>query len=51
MKPKFNVVDLVMKVGHEIDSERVIFKRNPSKPGNALKQFEDALNEVLDAQK
>lgn len=47
MKP-IDVSEVVLKMRHEISKEYVLLKRNPRKEGNALKQLEDALNEVLD---
>lgn len=40
-------IKIVMKLNHEINSEQVVFKRNDNKDGNALKQFDDAVEEVF----
>lgn len=44
---RLNVSEVVLKMSHEISKEYVLLKRNPRKEGNALKQLEDAINEVL----
>ena len=46
-KPQFDVVKLILKMNHEIDNDIVCFKRNKTKPGRAIDQFSEAIEEVL----
>lgn len=48
MKLQFSITPVVMKMNHEIDSDYVVFKRDTRQEGNALRQLERAIQEVLD---